>query len=180
MVKRQTVWLSTMMVLSLMLIGYYTLGTPPTQNANSGNSANPGTTVVSGSSVTVPASTSTATSGSDWFAQATLNQTNKESQVIQTLQQELTDTRLTSTQTASLYNQITTIQKQQQLASTVHQLLLGQGYADSIVYFVPNQEAVQVVVEASKLDPLSAVKVINTVSQALGIQATQVKVSYRA
>ena len=30
MVKRQTVWLSTMMVLSLMLIGYYTMnnGTP--------------------------------------------------------------------------------------------------------------------------------------------------------
>jgi stage III sporulation protein AH len=37
MVKRQTVWLSTMMVLSLMLIGYYTMNNGDSTGLNSGD-----------------------------------------------------------------------------------------------------------------------------------------------
>jgi stage III sporulation protein AH len=183
MVKRQTVWLSTMMVLSLMLIGYYTLGTPPAQNTATGNGSNgpSGTTVTTGAPTDgLTGNNSTGTTPSDWFASATLEQNNKLSQVITTLQSEVTDTRLTSTQVAAVWQKISALQQQKRLTSEVHDTLIGQGYRDSIVYFAPNGQSVRVIVEASKLDPMDAVKVINTVSSLIGIQANQVYVKAQA
>ena len=109
-----------------------------------------------------------------------MEQNNKLSQVITTLQTELSDTRLTSTQVATVYQKISALQQQKRLASSVHDQLLGQGYRDSIVYFSPNSQSVRIVVEATKLDPMDAVKVINIVSQTVGIQANQVVVKNQA
>lgn len=80
MVKRQTVWLSTMMVLSLMLIGYYTLGTPAspsTQDVNASgstsvvptnaNSLGATKTVAKTSTSTAPASKPTSSLANDWL-----------------------------------------------------------------------------------------------------------------
>jgi len=61
MVKRQTVWLSTMMVLSLMLIGYYTMnnGVQTTSSTSGGTSAGGGTVTT-----VTPPPASPATAGS--------------------------------------------------------------------------------------------------------------------
>jgi len=59
-VKRQTVWLSTMMVLSLMLIGYYTMNNPTSPTSAPGS--NPSGTVVTGTDTT-PGSTTSGAGG---------------------------------------------------------------------------------------------------------------------
>lgn len=71
MVKRQTVWLSTMMVLSLMLIGYYTMNNGVQTTTNSGTGGSPGSTVTT---VTPPAGSS-PTSGTSTLGGSTGTQT---------------------------------------------------------------------------------------------------------
>ncbi len=193
MVKRQTVWLSTMMVLSLMLIGYYTLGapaTPSTQdvtthggstsviptNANSASSGK--TTTKAASSSQSATKTAATTVASDWFAQTSLDQMQSESKLIQTLQNEISDPHVSQAAASSAYQQLTTIQTQQAEANKIHDLLTSQ-FPDSLVIFNP-QGQVHVWVEASSLIPTAAVKVIDLVSQTLGIQSNQVIVSAHA
>ncbi|MCI0183148.1 MAG: SpoIIIAH-like family protein [Acidibacillus sp.] len=188
MVKRQTVWLSTMMVLSLMLIGYYTLGTPAspsTQDVNASgstsvvptnaNSLGATKTVAKTSTSTAPASKPTSSLANDWFAQTSLDQMQSESKVIQTLQNEISDPHVSQAAASSAYSQLTAIQTQQAEANKIHDLLTS-SYPDSLVIFNPQGE-VHVWVEASSLSPTSAVKVIDLVSQTLGIQSNQVIVS---
>ncbi len=194
MVKRQTVWLSTMMVLSLMLIGYYTLGSPPTGSKTNGQNwfgtGVTGSTVVTTGAPQVSttknataannsaATNPSASSGipSDWFVQASLNQSQQQSKVIQTLQNMLSDPRISQSAASSAYQQLTTIQSEQESASKIHDLLVGEGYPDSLVLFNP-QNQVHVYVETKSITPVSAVKVINLVSQTLGIPSNQVIVT---
>ncbi len=195
MVKRQTVWLSTMMVFSLMLIGYYTLGTPPIPNTSQG--VGPTATTVAGAGASVSASGSTkgnsktpstvttsansilsGQSPSDWFVQASLDQSQAQSKVIQTLQQTLTNPKVSQQVASQAYTELTAIQTQTEEASRIHDLLVGQ-YPDSLVVFNPKNQ-VHVWVETQSLSPTAAVKVINLVAQTLGIQSNQVTVSPHA
>ncbi|PWI58789.1 SpoIIIAH-like family protein [Sulfoacidibacillus thermotolerans] len=192
MVKRQTVWLSTMMVLSLMLIGYYTLGTPPTSSTQAvhghgstsvistatnpaGSTKSSTKTAITGGSTT---KSTTTTAVSDWFAQTSLDQMQAESKLIQTLQNEISDPHVSQAAASAAYQQLTTIQTQQAEANKIHDLLTSE-YPDSLVIFNP-QGGVHVWVEANSLSPTEAVKVISLVAQTLGIQSNQVVVSAHA
>lgn len=176
MVKRQTVWLSTMMVLSLMLIGYYTLGTP-SQPGTNGVRVTTGTGV-SPSSVPTTAQTSNSsvsTSGNDWFVNQSMQQQKDESALISTLQSTMADSRISNSQATKAYQELTALQTQHLEANKVHDLLVGE-YPDSLVVFNP-KGSVQVYVEASTLTPDAAVRVINLVSQTLGVASNQVSVT---
>ena len=195
MVKRQTVWLSTMMVLSLMLIGYYTLGTPGTpgssgshgsqtatpgvQTTVTGRGANPAANKTAQTNATVPASASAQKQPSDWFVQMQLQDSNQQSKLIQTLQGTLSDPRASNAVVSAAYQELTQLQTQQANASRIHDLLLGMNYPDSLVFFNPHGR-VQVYVEASTLSPTQAVQVINLVSQTLGAQSNLITVSNHA
>nr|NNM91012.1 hypothetical protein [Bacilli bacterium] len=184
MVKRQTVWLSTMMILSLMLIGYYTLGTPPiTTHSNLNATTTKGTTVVTKSikpSQTVVASQSTShLSPSDWFVQTELDEQNKQQRLMQTYENTMSDPRASNAVVTTAYQQLTSLQTQQVNATRVHDELVGEGYPDSIVIFNPNH-TVTVYVEAQQLSPTAAVNVINLVSETLGTQSNQIVVTPHA
>ncbi|MCY0876351.1 MAG: SpoIIIAH-like family protein [Firmicutes bacterium] len=191
MVKRQTVWLSTMMVLSLMLIGYYTLGTPPQSNTKSTTTGAGITTGVVGQSTggtpAVPTTTnsgqalsgtSDSAQGSDWYALMSMDQQKHESALITTLQNTMASSRASSAEVNRAYQELTAIQTQTMEANRVHDLLLGQ-YPDSLTIFNPSG-SVQVYVEAKSLTPEAAVEVINLVSQTLGISSNQVTVAPHA
>ncbi len=199
MVKRQTVWLSTMMVLSLMLIGYYTLGTPPAQTGKSAGTTSSGTpTVVTGSSptgnatgttvtktktTTTPASTTVnntaSASPSDWFVQSALDQQNHQQRLMQTYESTMSDPRASNQVVSAAYQELTALQTQQVNATRVHDELVGQGYPDSLVIFNPNND-VHIYVQASQLSKMAAVEVINLVSQTLGVQSNMVTVTPHA
>lgn len=190
MVKRQTVWLSTMMVLSLMLIGYYTLGTPGAPGSQTG-APTVQTTVTGrgptsiGNKTTNPATSAVTASASaqkqpsDWFVQMQLQDSNQQSKLIQTLQGTLSDPRASNAVVSSAYQELTQLQTQQANAQRIHDLLLGMNYPDSLVFFNP-QGRVQVYVEASALSAAEAVRVINLVSQTLGVQSNLITVSNHA
>ncbi|QQE76975.1 SpoIIIAH-like family protein [Alicyclobacillus sp. SO9] len=78
MVKRQTVWLSTMMVLSLMLIGYYTINNGGTGTSGTGNSV---TTSVGtpGPNTTGTANSTSTNASSQSSANATKTSTGSKS-----------------------------------------------------------------------------------------------------
>ncbi len=192
MVKRQTVWLSTMMVLSLMLIGYYTLGTPGTPAGSRSNAPTVQTTVtgqgetgsksVNSANPSHPAVTATAgaqTQPSDWFVQMQLQDSNQQSKLIQTLQGTLSDPRASNAVVSAAYQELTQLQTQQADAGRIHDLLVGMNYPDSLVFFNPGGR-VQVYVEASKLSAAQAVGVINLVSQTLGVQSNLITVANHA
>ena len=183
MVKRQTVWLSTMMVLSLMLIGYYTLGTPPTQSTKGAAGVRGSSNVAVGVSGSVPASATggvqtgvTSQQPSDWFLQMSMGQNKASQAVIQTLQATIGDQRASNQAVSKAYEELTAIQTQEASATRVHDLLLGYNYPDSLVLFNKNGD-VHVYVEASTLQPADAVQIINLVSSTLGVQSNHVIVT---
>ncbi len=194
MVKRQTVWLSTMMVLSLMLIGYYTLGTPPAQTGKSAGttpsstptvvtgSPTTGSTVSKGKSNNTTAATtanSASASPSDWFVQTALDQQNHQQRLMQTYESTMSDPRASNQVVSAAYQELTALQTQQVNATRVHDELVGQGYPDSLVIFNPNND-VHIYVQASHLSKTAAVEVINLVSQTLGVQSNMVTVTPHA
>lgn len=202
MVKRQTVWLSTMMVLSLMLIGYYTMNsgsqtastntsspsvtttTVGPQSSNSTSSTGKPTTNTTGSgnhgSSSASSTPSTPTKGTDWF---TNYQTDVEQQIAKEegAAQQVIGNSNSSTQAIN--------QAQQQLRHYMNldgammqarQAILGEGYNNCVI--VPNQSGtgVQVYVEAKTLSAPEAVKVMNIVSQQLNIPINSVIVHRHA
>lgn len=188
MVKRQTVWLSTMMVLSLMVIGYYTLGTPTAQPQ--GQKANTGIqTTVQGSGINSPVGGNTTSSRtavttnaaaasqpSDWFIKLAYDQNNLQEQTTQQLQGEIANPRVSSAAVTTAYNELTALQTQTAGANKVHDMLLGLHYPDSIVLYEPHGR-IQVYVESASLTPEAAVEIINLVSQALGVQSNLITVT---
>ncbi len=199
MVKRQTVWLSTMMVFSLMLIGYYTLGTPTasTPKSNTGTTGNnsavvstgpatgtlPASTQVGGKAMTTvgsskgtPTTSASSQQPSDWFVQTTMNMTNSQEKVIQVLQNTLSDPRANNLAVSKAFEELTALQTQTANAQKVHAELQADGYPDSVVIFNPHN-TVHVYVEASSITPEAAVRVINLASQTLGVQSNLITVS---
>lgn len=179
MVKRQTVWLSTMMVLSLMLIGYYTLGTP---SQAPGKSSDVTTTLGGATTPAVPTSaapaqsaTGNATQPNDWYAMMSMQQQKDESALMTTLENTIADSHVSNQQATKAYQELTALQTQKMQANQVRDLLMGE-YPDSLVVFNPTG-SVHVYVEASSLTPLAAVKVINLVSQTLGVASNEVYVT---
>ena len=197
MVKRQSVRLSTLMVFTLMLIGYYTLGSPTgsISKVTAGNATTGSTTVVTtgpnGTTVPTSSSASTHTSHkgvgstaivsqpSDWFVQTTMDMSNEQAKIIQTLQTTLSDPRASNAAVSAAFAELTALQTQQANASRVHDELVADGYPDSVVVFNPHND-VRVYVQATKMTPVAAVKVINIASQTLGVQSNQITVSAHA
>ncbi|WDL97024.1 SpoIIIAH-like family protein [Alicyclobacillus sp. ALC3] len=205
MVKRQTVWLSTMMVLSLMLIGYYTMNSgaqtattktsggpsvttstvsPQASNTTTGNAASSAGGTKTGTSGSQSGSTSgatTPTSGTDWF-------TNYQTQVEQNIAKKEGVAEQIIGSSSSSTAQIN--QAQQQLRQYMNldgammqarQAILGEGYKNCVI--VPNenpQGLTQVYVQTKKLTPTNAVKVMNIVSQQMNVPMNQIVVHEHA
>lgn len=203
MVKRQTVWLSTMMVLSLMLIGYYTMNSgaqtattktgggsvtttttgPQTSNTTTGNAAK-GTGTHAGTSGAKSGATSgttTPTSGKDWF-------TNYQTQVEQNIAKKegAADQVIgsSSSSTAEINQAQQDLRQYMNLDGAMmqaRQAILGEGYSNCVI--VPNENPhglTQVYVQTKKLTPANAVKVMNIVSQQMNIPMNDIVVHEHA
>jgi len=195
MVKRQTVWLSTMMVLSLMLIGYYTM-------SNGSDTATPGggitsatvtpTPAVSASGTTaagtkvVQSTTSTSnqnggiaatTSTSDWFANTEVTLTKEMTQQADTLNQVIGNTNATSEQVASALTELQRLHAMQGNISNAKDDILGEGYQDCVIE--PNADKATVYVKAVTMTAEQSVNIMNIVSQQLSIPITNITVYHK-
>lgn len=108
-----------------------------------------------------------------------MNLENSQSKLIQTLQSTIGDPRASNTVVSQAYSELNAIQSQQLAEGKVHEQLLGAGYPDSVVIYNPHGR-IHVYVQASKLTPLQAVSIINTVSQTTGVQSNLITVTAHA
>jgi stage III sporulation protein AH len=208
MVKRQTVWLSTMMVLSLMLIGYYTMSnqsqttssdgvatgpsvstssTEPASRAQGQDQSKSGTSQgqsqKSGSnqqpSTTQPSSTS-ATSSSDWFVSQETNLEQQMSEQISNLQQVIANNNA-STDTISKAEQ--SLQNLENLKGNIAEArdaIVGDGFKECVIVPTAANAQMHVYVKSDKLAASDVVKIMNIVSQQLDIPMTSVIVTSHA
>lgn len=196
MVKRQTVWLSTMMVLSLMLIGYYTMNSGTTTTTTSGGSGpsittttqGGGATQDNGGSTSKPSSqsgqdtskgtsskaTSQPASGTDWF-------TNYQTHVEQTITaKEAAATQILANSNSSTQQLSQAQQEMRQetalmgAISQARDAVIGEGYSNCVIAPDANGTDVQVYVQAKTLTASQAVKVMNIVSQQLNVPINSV------
>lgn len=191
MVKRQTVWLSTMMVLSLMLIGYYTMNNPAspasttptnpssttdTTSPTSGTQATDANTTSSSPKTTGASVSTTASSGSDWY-------TNEQTIVYQEISQKIDSLNSVMANNNSSTDQIATAAKalgqEQSLYTSLQQAtqaIIADGYKSAVISPDKNQENFKVYVETNDLKGQDAVKIMNIVSQQLDVPMLNISV----
>ncbi|MCF8563590.1 SpoIIIAH-like family protein [Alicyclobacillus tolerans] len=183
MVKRQTVWLSTMMVLSLMLIGYYTMNngvqtttqtdnttqvtTAPGSSASTASTANstgssastPSSNTASSSSSAAnstpnPASTSTAgTSATDWFAQTQTQITQELSRQEDVYSQIIASNNSSAAQVSQAETQLKQLETLIGELGNARDAVLGEGYQQCVI--VPNLKSNEATVYVKAASKLS-------------------------
>lgn len=203
MVKRQTVWLSTMMVLSLMLIGYYTLnnggsttagtnsvatsvGTPDTSGSTTGN-ATTGSQAQSGNSTSSGASNSasSSTSSTDWFVKSRTQVDQEMTQSTDLYEKIMVSPKSTNSQVAQAQQDLEQVQAIQGGMQNARDAILGDGYSDVVIFptidsKTGNLTNVSVYVKASKLTTDKAVQIMNIVSQHMNVSLDHITVHEHA
>jgi len=204
MVKRQTVWLSTMMVLSLMLIGYYTMNNETSTTTTAANNASdvtasvspvPGTSTGnntsnqgagSGGTTSSSAANSTssqssgAASASDWFVNMETTQTQQMSQQIENQRTVLANNNATSEQLSQAEQKLQELTAVQGELATAREIVLGKGYQDCVI--VPSSDGMKFTVNLmskNKVTAAQAVAIMNAVSQELNVSAANVVVQQK-
>ncbi|RIV23008.1 SpoIIIAH-like family protein [Alicyclobacillaceae bacterium I2511] len=198
MVKRQTVWLSTMMVLSLMLIGYYTMNSenPGSSGTNagstvttttvqpssgSGKSGSSSSTTASSTAVTSGQGTSSQTStatGTDWYVNMQTQLEQQLAQQMDSYNQVIDNNNSSSDQIAQSQQKLNDLQTLSAELSNARDMILAKGFKDSVI--IPasqSDQPVVVYVKASQqITRTQAVEVMSIVSEQLNIPITNVVV----
>ncbi len=210
MVKRQTVWLSTMMVLSLMLIGYYTMSnqsaTTSTDNGAGGPTVT--TSVNTPGSTGLPTGTTPSTSqghtgqavsGGQSNQQQTASQTTSQSSNSndwfigqQTLLDQHMSEQISNLQAVIANNNASTdaigqaeqsLQKLENLKGNLAEArdaIIGDGFKECVIVPTATNAQMQVYVKASALASSDVIKIMNIVSQQLDIPMVNVVVTTHA
>lgn len=198
MVKRQTVWLSTMMVLSLMLIGYYTMNnqtstasTSPSgatvstsvsnlSDSSSGSTSHSKTTNTSSqSNSSTPTQTTNATA-SDWFTTQRTTVDQQMSQQIDRLKAEMANSSSSSDQIAQASKELGTLESLDAGLGNAAQAIESDGFKNAVIVPDAKQTNFKVYVEANSLQKSDVVKIMNIVSQQLDVSMLNVSVNQHA
>lgn len=192
MVKRQTVWLSTMMVLSLMLIGYYTMnsdtGMGPAKST-SDTSVTTGATVPDTSAAqagssdssqqTAGGSSTTPVSTTDWFVNAATQQQQEMAKKLDSLHAVIASTSASAQSVDAAEKQLQQLQNLEGDILNAHDAIIAKGYKDCVIMPDSTGAKVTVWVKADKLTTTQAVDIMSVVSDQLNISAANVQVHWK-
>ncbi|MCY0896368.1 MAG: SpoIIIAH-like family protein [Alicyclobacillaceae bacterium] len=184
MVKRQTVWLSTMMVLSLMLIGYYTMNNPSETTSAEGGTATtsvvaPTVTSSSGSTSTTPAASAGTTNPNDFFVSTQTQLDKNMSEQLDNLRSVVANANASPEQIGNAETSIKHIMDLRGEMANARDAVLGDGYKECVI--VPDAgDRYTVYVESKAISPTDAVKIMNLVSQQLGVSMANIIVTAHA
>jgi stage III sporulation protein AH len=186
MVKRQTVWLSTMMVLSLMLIGYYTVGSgsaskPSLSNTSTGGTGSGVSTSGSNDKPSVQTDSPSAPdvsklSGSEYFAQLRIDAAAEMSKEEDQLTAQSIDPKASADQVAQAKKQLDDLTALDAKIQSVQDAIKGLGYKDAVVKHESGK--IQVIVQADNLTNDQAVKILNAVHSQLALPSNNITVTY--
>jgi stage III sporulation protein AH len=198
-VKRQTVWLSTMMVLSLMLIGYYTMNGSQNQGSDTSDATITTTAGDNGKDNTKDSSKTQAktdengagqtdksthqtTSGTeDWFISQQTQVNQQLTKMEDTYKNIITNTKSPNSQVAHAQEAMQILENVRGGILNAHDAIVNEGFKDCVLYPVFDSKTgaltkVNVYVKADKLSADQAVKVMNVVHQQLNIDLTNISV----
>jgi len=166
MAKRQTIWLSTMMVLSLMLIGWYTVDNdvkevPTDAKQQAQNAAEKNTPQFD---------------ESDWFVSYHIEETQRVSEKTEQLQTVIANSK-SKEEVEKAQKELEDLRANTEKVENATDLILAEGYHDAAIEIKDNK--VNVVVMAQELDKNKAVKIMSLVAKELGVSSRNVVVSHR-
>lgn len=194
MVKRQTVWLSTMMVLSLMLIGYYTVnngsgsggtsttgGTESITTASTPNSGSASGSTSNGSGSGSSTASQQGNSTADWFAESKTTQQQDFAQQDQTYKTIISADKSTNAEVVQAQQADKQLNAIQGAIGQAQDAVKAEGYKDCVIFPTMDTHTgavtkVNVYVQTSKLSQDQAVKVMNAVSQNMGVSINNIVV----
>ncbi|WP_018132459.1 SpoIIIAH-like family protein [Effusibacillus pohliae] len=183
MAKRQTVWLSTMMILSLMVIGYYTVDetvkpvpTTTTDTAKQQQAAKDGQANNQKKDQAQPADKKNP-EASDWFVQQIIKNEENYGKRVEELQKVIADSNTSSDKKVEAEKELTALQEFSSKAESAENKLEAEGYPAALV--TKDNTRVNVTVQAPDLTKEQVAKIYMIVSKELGIPANDIVVSYR-
>lgn len=168
MAKRQTIWLSTMMVLSLMLIGFYTVNnnvepvnTDQGQTSNQGEKENERPT--------------SAAEGDDFFIKQHLDAQEKFSQRVEELNNLIASGK-DAGEVDKAKKELESMNNLDEKIENTIELITLEGYPDAFIEAKENNKF-HVTVQAQELDRNKAVKIMGIVAKEMQISSSKVSVA---
>lgn len=187
MANRQTVWLSTMMILSLMVIGYYTVDdtlkpvpTASTDKSKSNDQQPKDAKKDPGKSQQDPGKSADKTkssASSGWFDQQFVKREQDYSQKMEQLQHVMADSKTANDDKVKAEQELKALSEFYNKASDTEDKLTAEGYAEALI--TKDNNRVTVTVQVAELSKEQAAKIYTIVSQELNIPANQIVVSYK-
>lgn len=169
MAKRQTIWLSTMMVLSLMLIGFYTVN----------NNVEPVTTEtskVAKDNQDQNKETETAVmEQSDFFVAYHMKEDEEMSAKVEQLQSVIANTQSSAEEVEKAKKDLETMNNTADKVEKAIDMITAEGFPDAIVK-VQQDGKVNVTVQAKELDKKQAVKIMGIVAKEMQVSSSKVSV----
>jgi len=168
MAKRQTIWLSTMMVLSLMLIGFYTV------NNNVQEVSTDPTKVTTETAGDKEQASTTVMEGSDYFVQYHLTAGENFSKRVEELNKVIAAGK-SADEVAKAQKELETMNNNEAKIEGLIDLITAEGFKDAIVELKDGK--VNIVVQADQLDKKKVVKIMNLASKELQVSSSKVTVA---
>lgn len=170
MAKRQTIWLSTMMVLSLMLIGFYTVN----NNVQEVSTADTAKTQTDTAAADQNKESAAPSESSDYFIGYHLENNQKLSKREEELQQVIA-TGKSAEDIDKAKKELEQMNAEQEKIDNVIGLLFKEGYPDAIVE--KKDDKINVTVQAQQLDKKNAVKIMEMVAKEMSVPSRMVIVA---
>jgi stage III sporulation protein AH len=169
MAKRQTIWLSTMMVLSLMLIGFYTVN----------NNVEP---VNTDTAETVKQGEDKSGQGdaavmeqSDYFVAYHLKENEEMSAKAEQLQSVIANAKSTAEEVEKAKKALEALNNNADKIDKAIELIMAEGFPDAIIK-IQEDGKINVTVQAKELDKKMAVKIMSTVAKEMQVSSSKVTV----
>jgi len=169
MAKRQTIWLSTMMVLSLMLIGFYTVN----------NNVEPVTSETSKAAKDSQEQNKEADTAvmeqSDFFVAYHMKEGEEMSAKAEQLQSVIANAQSSADEVEKAKKELETMNNNADKVEKAIELITAEGFPDAIVK-VQQDGKINVTVQAKELDKKEAVKIMGIVAKEMQVSSSKVSV----
>jgi stage III sporulation protein AH len=193
MAKRQTVWLSTMMILSLMVIGYYTvddtLQPVPTAGQTEQTAKDLTKQEQPNTKQEQPKNEKQSDTGkpsvdekqtsyaSDWFIEQFMKQEKDYFARVEQLQKVIADGATSTDEKAKAEKEMRELNEFSEKSDKVADKIMEAGFEEALV--TKDNSRINVTVQARELSKEQVAKIYMIVSKELSVPASQIVVSYR-
>lgn len=193
MPKRQTVWLSTMMILSLMVIGYYTVDETLQPVPTAGQTDQTAKDLTKQEQPNTkqeqpkndkqndagkpPVDQKQTSSASDWFIEQFLKQQKDYFARVEQLQKVIADSATSTDEKASAEKEMRELNEFSEKSDKVADKIMEAGFEEALV--TKDNNRINVTVQARGLSKEQAAKIFMIVSKELSVPASQIDISYR-